>query len=133
MSKIEIESAFVEPWNRNEEQHPAWAMKTAEPHSKKDEAGKWQTVGRTFRTIKASRESGIDFTQFRKGDRVHVWGTEKTETREYESSGETRKAYDLIVWADRVELAESGRDLGPVGEPTKTTWDTAEPPQEYPF
>ena len=103
MAKIEIESAFIEAWNRNEEQHPAWGMKTAEPHSRKNDAGKYETVGRTFRTVKVSRASGLDLTQFRKGDRVSVSGKEVTETREHEG----KKFYDLVVWADRVEVAES--------------------------
>lgn len=113
MSKIEIESAFVEAWTRNEDQHPAWGMKTAEPHSRKRENGDgYETVGRTFRTVKVSRSSGIDLTQFGKGDRVQVWGREVTETREHEG----KKFYDLVVWADRVELApQSGGNSSPRG------------------
>ena len=103
MAKIEIESAFIEAWTKNEERHPAWGMKTAEPHSRKNDAGKYETVSRTFRTVKVSRASGIDLTQFRKGDRVAIWGKEVTETREHEG----KKFYDVVVWADRVELAES--------------------------
>ena len=103
MATIHIESAFIEAWTKNEEQHPAWGMKTAEPHSRKNDAGKYETVGRTFRTVKVSRASGIDLTQFRKGDRVAIWGKEVTETREHEG----KKFYDVVVWADRVELAES--------------------------
>jgi len=103
MAKIEIESAFVEAWTKNSDAHPAWGMKTAESHSRKNDAGKYETVGRTFRTVKVSRSSGIDLTVFRKGDRVKVWGSEVTETREHDG----KKYYDLIVWADRVEPAES--------------------------
>jgi hypothetical protein len=103
-TQIQIESAFVEAWNKNTEQHPAWGMKTADTHSKKDEAGKYQTVGRTFRTIKVGRDSGIDLTQFAKGQRVAIWGREVTEEREYDG----KKFYDLVVWADRVELAGVG-------------------------
>lgn len=104
MAKIEIESAFIEAWNKNTEDHPAWGMKTAEPHSRKKENGDgYETVGRTFRTVKVSRASGIDLTQFRKGDRVTITGKEVTETREHEG----KKYYDLIVWADRVEVAAS--------------------------
>ncbi|MEC5149182.1 hypothetical protein [Cryobacterium sp. GrIS_2_6] len=104
MAKIEIESAFVESWTKHSDEHPAWGIKTAEPHSKKNDAGKYETIGRTFRTVKVSRASGIDLSEFVKGDRVHVWGTEATETREHEG----KKYYDLIVWADRVEPAERG-------------------------
>jgi hypothetical protein len=103
MANIEIQSAFVEAWTKNTEAHPAWGMKTAEPHSRKNDEGKYETVGRTFRTVKVPGNTGIDLTVFRKGDRVKVWGREVTETREHEG----KKYYDLIVWADRVELAEA--------------------------
>jgi len=105
MANIHIESAFIEPGNKNAEQHPAWSAKTAEPHSRKKDGGGYETVGRTFRTVKVSRDSGIDLTLFRKGDRVQVWGREVTETREHEG----KKYFDLVVWADRVEVAP-GRD-----------------------
>lgn len=105
MAKIEIESAFVEAWTKNQDEHPSWGMKTAEPHSRKKEDGSgYETVGRTFRTVKVSRSSGIDLTQFRKGDRVQVWGKEVTETREHEG----KKYHDTVVWADRVEVAGGG-------------------------
>jgi len=107
MAKIEIESAFVEAWTKNNEQHPAWGLKSAEPHSKKNEDGKYETVGRTFRTVKVSRASGIDLTRFSKGDRIKVSGTEVTETREHDG----KKYFDLIVWADSVSVAE-GRSGG---------------------
>jgi len=124
MSKIEIESAFVEAWTRNEDQHPAWGMKTAEPHSRKNEDGKFETVGRTFRTVKVSRSSGIDLTQFRKGDRVQVWGREVTETREHEG----KKFYDLVVWADRVEPVASSSSAAPASAPSDDAWHTAQVP-----
>ena len=126
MAKIEIESAFVEAWNRNEEQHPAWGMKTAEPHSRKNDAGKYETVGRTFRTVKVSRASGIDLTQFRKGDRVAVWGKEVTETREHEG----KKFYDLVVWADRVEVAESKGQSAPAQADPADSWAASTPADE---
>lgn len=105
MAKIEIASAFVEPWNKNQPAHPAWGMKTAEPHSKKNDAGGYDTISRTFRTVKVSRESGIDLTQFGQGARVQVWGREVTEVREHEG----KKYYDLVVWADRVELLQGSQ------------------------
>ena len=124
MATIHIESAFIEAWNRNEEQHPAWGMKTAEPHSRKNDAGKYEMVGRTFRTVKVSRASGIDLTQFRKGDRVAIWGKEVTETREHEG----KKFYDVVVWADRVELAESkGQQSAPAAEQWAASPPAAEP------
>jgi len=122
MAKIEIESAFVEPWNKGAEEHPSWGMKTAEPHSKKNENGGYDTISRTFRTVKVSRASGIDLTEFRKGDRVHVWGTEATDVREHEG----KKYYDLIVWADRIEVA-AGK-----GQGQQAPTEQAAPAQNFP-
>jgi hypothetical protein len=109
LAKVEIESAFVEAWTKNTEQHPAWGMKTAEPHSKKNDSGKYETVGRTFRTVKVSRSSGIDLSQFRKGQRVKLSGSEITESREHEG----KTYYDLVVWADSVELADGAQATPP--------------------
>ena len=123
MAKIEIESAFVESWNKNTELHPFWGMKVAEPHSRKNDEGKFETVGRTFRTVKVSKSSGIDLTQFVKGDRVQVWGKEVTEVREFEG----KKFYDLIVWADRVEfVARQGGSQSP-SEAVSEGWATTPP------
>ena len=134
MAKIEIESAFIEAWTKATDQHPSWGMRTAEPHSRKNDAGKYETVGRTFRTVKVSRASGIDLTQFRKGDRVTVWGKEVTESREYEISGEIRKAYELVVWADRVELAESRAAASPQAPVAADSWATSSSTdEETPF
>ena len=127
MAKIEIDSAFVESWTRNEEQHPAWGMKTTEQHRRKNDAGEWETVGRTFRTVKVSRSSGIDLTMFSKGDLVTVRGREVTEVREHEG----KKFYDLVVWADEVRVAEgSQQSQAPVSQPADT-WAT--PTDETPF
>lgn len=124
MAKIEIKSAFVEPWTKNSEEHPAWGMKTAEPHRRKNDRDEYETVGRTFRTVKVSRDSGIDLTQFSKGQRVQVSGTEVTETREHEG----KKYYDLVVWADRVELAEGQQaSNGAQGAATEQPWAPSTP------
>ena len=123
MSKIEIESAFVEPWTKNTETHPGWGMKTAEPHSRKKDGGGYETVGRTFRTVKVSRDSGIDLTQFRKGDRVQVFGREVTETREHEG----KKYFDLVVWADRVEYADKGQSSHAQQAAPEEPWATHAP------
>lgn len=109
MAGIEIKSAFVEKWNRNGDAHPGWGMKTSEPHRRKNQAGDWETVGRTFRTVKVSRDSGLDLTGFREGDRVRLTGREVTEVREHEG----KKFYDLVVWADRVELESQSRSAQP--------------------
>jgi hypothetical protein len=107
MAKVSF-TAFVEPWTKNTDEHPDWGMKTAEPHRKKD-GETWVTVGRTFRTVKAAYGSSIDFTAFRKGDRVSVEGTEVTEVRE--SNGQ--KFYDLVVKAESVIVAPSAPAYDP--------------------
>jgi hypothetical protein len=119
MAKIEL-TAFVEPWTKNSEQHPAWGMKTAETHRKK-EGDDWVDNGRTFRTVKVAYGVTLDLTQFRKGDRVNVIGTEVTETREHEG----KKYYDLVVKATSVELAQKGQ-----GQPKQTVQRQAEQPWE---
>jgi len=128
MAIIEIKSAFVEDWNKNSPEHPSWGMKTAEPHSKKREDGSgYDTIGRTFRTVKVSRDAGIDLTQFTKGQRVQVSGREVTETREHEG----KKYYDLVVWADRVELAEGQQGAGGArGASTAPEWAPSTPAAE---
>ncbi|WP_336698210.1 hypothetical protein [Curtobacterium sp. USHLN213] len=97
-------TAFVEDWTQNHQQHPDWAMKTAEPHRKRD-GDQWVTTARTFRTVKGGYANDlpvrIDFTQFRNGDRVVVTGTEVTEVRE--ANG--KKYYDLVCKATSVTVA----------------------------
>lgn len=105
MANITVKSAFVEDVIGS----PAFALKLSEPHSKKDESGKWQTVSRTFFDLKVGRESGIDLARFSKGDRVTFSGTQKTETREHQG----KKYYTLTVWADHVEVAAQGAPAAP--------------------
>ena len=92
-----------------------WAIKTSEPHSKKEEDGSWTTVSRTFRTVKAAYGHDIDFTQFREGDRVEIIGKEVTEIREAE--GQTY--YNLVVKAEDVQLASQGARKQP---PVDDSW-----------
>ena len=126
MAFVEIKSAFVEPWNRNTEQHPSWGMKIAEPHSRKDEQGNYQTVSRTFFTVKVSRESGINLAQFAKGDRISLKGKQVTEVREHEG----KKYYDLVIWADEVTGLESrGQQAPQQSQPAQGGW--AQPGQDY--
>lgn len=99
MAKIEIQNAFVEDAKGS----PVFVLKIAEPHSRKDDQGNWQTVSRTFFDVKVARDSGIDLSRFSKGDRVQVWGSQKTEVREHEG----KKYYTLVVWADRIEAVMS--------------------------
>lgn len=100
MAKIEIASAFVEEQIGS----PVFALKIAEPHSKKNDQGGYDTTSRTFFDVKVSRDSGIDLSQFQKGTRVKIWGIQKTEVRERDG----KKYYTLTVWADRVELLQAG-------------------------
>ncbi|WIB25839.1 hypothetical protein [Curtobacterium sp. MCSS17_015] len=117
-------TGFVEDWTQNNPQHPEWGMKTAEPHRKKD-GEQWVTTARTFRTVKGGYENDqpvrIDFTQFRKGDRVKVTGTEVTEVRE--SNG--KKYYDLVCKATSVEVIPAqGGAQQPQSNPAPS-WDSA--------
>jgi hypothetical protein len=108
MAKIEF-TGFVDPWSATEDQHPKWGMKVVELHSRKNEkTNEWETVGRTWRTVRAAYGTEIDFTQFKKGDRVEVTGVEVTLASE--SNG--KKYYNLTVNASTVTL-ESGMAKGP--------------------
>lgn len=95
MAKIAELIGFVEGWSKDNPENPSWGMKLSEPHSKKD-GEKWVTVSRTYYTIKAAYEVEIDFTQFKKGDRVRIEGTQLTEV-----SGEYK---NLVVKATSVEV-----------------------------
>ena len=112
MAKIEF-TGFVE------EVKSDWLLKTAEPHRKQVD-GKWETVGRTFRTVKAAYGTTQDFSTLSKGDRVEIIGTEVTESREYQG----KKYYDLVVKADTVRLADRGpvAYTPPVGTSTVDTF-----------
>jgi len=101
MAEIQF-TGFVEEWTKNTPSHPDWAMKVSEQHRKKEGAA-WVTVGRTYRTVKAAYGVTIDFTKFRKGDRVEISGKEVTETTEKDG-----KRYDnLVVKAEFVKAAEA--------------------------
>ena len=125
MAEISFE-AFIEPWTKNSDEHPAWGMKSAETHRKKKDGSdhEYETTGRTFRTVKVSRASGIDLTQFRKGDRVKVTGQESTEGREYDG----KKYYDLVVWAQTVEAADRGQSQAAKSAPANDEPWAANPP-----
>jgi len=112
MAKIEF-TGFVDPWSQNSEAHPDWGMKVVEPHRNQNEAGEWETRGRTWRTVKAAYETPIDFTRFKKGDRVTIVGRELTETREVDG----KKYYTLTVKADSVVVAASGDQSSSVAAP----------------
>ena len=117
MAEVKIKSAFVED-------NKGFVLKIAEPHSRKDESGKYQTVARTFFDVKVSRDSGIDLSLFAKGDRVTVSGSQKTEVREHEG----KKYYSLVVWADSIGHAQPSQ--GGSGAVSQTQWASAPPAHE---
>ena len=73
-------------------------VKVVERHSKKDEAGEWQTVGRTFFTVWINEQALPA-----EGDLVTVIGTQKTVAEEYQ--GATR--YNLHVSASTIIVEKS--------------------------
>jgi hypothetical protein len=73
-------------------------VKVAERHSKKDENGEWQTVGRTFFTVWVGEQSLPT-----EGDLITVIGTQKTVAEEYQ--GTTR--YNLHVSASTIIVEKS--------------------------
>jgi len=79
-------------------------VKVVERHSKKDENGDWQTVGRTFFTVWVG-----DQALPAEGDLITVVGTQKTVAEEYQ--GQTR--YNLHVSASTVIVEKS---FGPRAE-----------------
>ena len=93
MAEIRVLSAFVEDVVTDRDGVP-FLLRTSEPHRRKDESGEWVTTARTFRTVRASRESGISLTDYVKGDRIEFEGQEKTEKREHDG----KTYYDLVVW-----------------------------------
>lgn len=97
MADVTIKSAFVED-------NKGFVLKIAEPHSKKNDQGGYDTVSRTFFDVKASRDSGINLDQFVKGQRVAVTGQQKTEVREYEG----KKYYTLTIWASSINSLGAG-------------------------
>jgi hypothetical protein len=86
-----------------------------ERHSKKDEAGEWQVVGRTFFTVWVGEQSLPA-----EGDLITVIGTQKTVAEEYQ--GATR--YNLHVSASTIIVEKS---FGP-----RTSTPTL-PDEEAPF
>lgn len=96
MAKIDV-TAWVLDWKyQTDEPNPEWGMKVSESHSKKNDAGGWDIVGRTNFTVKAAYGTSIDFRRFKKGDRVRIIGTQVTEVR-----GEYK---NLVIKADTVEV-----------------------------
>lgn len=73
-------------------------VKVVERHSKKNDAGEWETVGRTFFTVWVGDQSLPA-----EGDLITVIGTQKTVAEEYK--GETR--YNLHVSASTIIIEKS--------------------------
>jgi hypothetical protein len=109
-------TAFIEETVANQ-QGDVFVLKTAEPHSKKNDQERWETVSRTFRDVKVSREAGIQLAQFAKDERIDVTGTEKTETRT-DTNG--KKHYSLVVWA--TSITRAGQAPAPAAEPAADPW-----------
>lgn len=93
MANVQIESAFVDKVISG--QQGPFALKTVEPHRRKNDRGEYETTARTFRDVKGR---DVDFSQFAEGDRVRIIGREVTEKREHEG----KDYYSLVVWADAV-------------------------------
>lgn len=103
MAEIKVTSAFVEDVLTDREGVP-FALRTSEPHRRKNDRDEWETTARTFRTVRASRDSGIGLTNYVKGDRVEFAGTEKTEKREHQG----KTYYDLVVWVSSLVAIGGG-------------------------
>lgn len=122
MATVEIRSAFVED-------NKGFVLKIAEPHSKKNEQGGYDTTSRTFFDVKVSRDSGINLEQFQKGQRISVKGNQKTEMREWEG----KKLYTLVIWAEQITVVggDTSRQVSqsaPVAAPVTEQWATTETP-----
>jgi single-stranded DNA-binding protein len=117
MAEVSIKSAFVED-------NKGFVLKVAEPHSRKNDQGGYDTVSRTFFDVKVSRESGINLEQFVKGSRVAITGQQKTEVREYEG----KKYYTLTIWASSINPLSQGapqQQAYAAPEPVSDAWATA--------
>lgn len=118
MAEVTIKSAFVEDVKGS----PVFVLKVAEPHSKQDEQGNWQTVARTFFDVKVKKDSGIDLSRFAKGSRVKIVGSQRTEVREHQG----KKFYSLAIWADSIEQVEAGSSQNAgFGGGTQQGWGSA--------
>ena len=103
MAEIVV-TAFVQEWKRDStEPNPDWGMKVVETHSKKN-GDKWETIGRTYFTVKSGWDISIDFRQFKRGDKVRIVGKQVTESREYEG----KTYHTLTIKAQTVEVVQTG-------------------------
>ena len=121
MADVQVKSAFVDKVLVGND--GAWGVKTSEPHSRKNEAGGYDTTGRTFRTL---RGRNVDWSQFQEKDRITFFGREETIEREHEG----KKFYDLIVWVDSAALIKAQQSTSQPAQSTPATtqepWSTPE-------
>jgi single-stranded DNA-binding protein len=108
-------TAFVNDVRSTADGKEVWLLKTAETHRREGENAEWETTGRTFRDVRAIRDSGVDLSQFAEGDRVTVEGFEVTIPSEH--NGQTY--YNLTVWANSVEPAAPAADSKQQARPTR--------------
>ena len=108
MAEIIVPVAFVQAWKFGEkEPNPDWGMKVVENHRKKN-GDNYETVGRTYFTVKAGFETKIDFRLFSEGDRVKIVGKQVTEEREYEG----KKYRTLLIKATSIEVIQKHSSFG---------------------
>lgn len=120
MADIQVKSAFVDKVLVGTS--GAWGVKTSEPHSRRNEAGGYDTTGRTFRTL---RGNNVDWSQFQEKDRITFFGREETVEREHEG----KKYYDLIVWVDAAAVIKSqGNTSQPAQSEPSRSQATYQPP-----
>jgi hypothetical protein len=123
MAEVQVKSAFVDKVLVGTD--GAWGVKTSEPHSRKNEAGGYDTTGRTFRTL---RGRNIDWSQFQEKDRITFAGREETVEREHEG----KKFYDLIVWVDAAAVIKSQQSTSQPAQsapaPAQDPWAAQEAP-----
>lgn len=120
MADVQVKSAFVDKVLVGND--GAWGVKTSEPHSRKNDAGGYDTTGRTFRTL---RGRNVDWSQFQEKDRITFFGREETVEREHEG----KKFYDLIVWVDSAALIKSQQTAQ---QPAQSAPATAQEPWTTP-
>ena len=93
-------------------------VKVSERHAKKNAAGEWETVGRTFFTVWVG-DLGLPAV----GSQIEVTGIQKTVAEEYQGE----KRYTLHVSATSINVLREAK--------AENTWSVAKPvvDEEAPF
>ena len=102
-----------------------WLLKTAESHRRENSEGEWETTARTFRDVRLSNNApaNIDLSEFAaEGTRVTVEGFELT----IHSERDGQDYYNLTVYADSIELAESAQENKPQTKQTQQRKQTTQ-------